>query len=178
MMGKFSSAAIMVSVVALAGCSGGDGTASANAVAPANASGAAPANGALALNQSGNQAATAGDISGARALLDRIYARFRPGTGPPSREPFTPELLAAIRRNSGMPDGGLDHDPFCGCQDFDATFSHRIESVTPTADGALARVAISNMGDSRVIVIRLVNRNGTWLVADVGEGEDSLSRTG
>lgn len=170
-MKRSTGVTIAAALVTAGGCSSESGKASANVTAPVNAT--APANVSMAMNQTGNATASApADVSGARALLERHYAQYRDGASI-SMPPYTPELVAAIRRTSGMEDGGLDHDPFCACQDFQ-NFTSRIESVEPTSDGARARVAINNMGDARTVVIRLVNRGGTWMIADVGEGEDSL----
>ncbi|MEA3016651.1 MAG: hypothetical protein QOI38_1373 [Sphingomonadales bacterium] len=118
-------------------------------------------------------AAPANDLAGARALIARIYSSYAGGGGPDLEGLFTPELRAAIARDSEMEDGGLSYDPFCQCQDFE-DFSHRIESVEPDGDGAVARVAMSNMGQARTLVIRLVRRGGSWLVADVHNGESGL----
>lgn len=172
MMLKISGVTLLA---ATASCSGQSGSA-ANTT---NASAAATTNAAPMQKQGGNVTApAAADEAGARAFLANIYARYAPdapepqGNRPPP-PPFTPELNEHIRRTSAMEDGGLDFDPFCQCQDYQ-NLTWRIETMTRTAEGFNARVAIVNMGDSRTIPIRLVHRGGAWLVADIGEGQDSL----
>jgi hypothetical protein len=116
--------------------------------------------------------APAVDLDGARERIDAIYAPYTRGATSHYFRHFTPELNAAIQGAGRM---GIDADPFCDCQVF-GRLTYRVDSLEPTADGAVARVAITNFGDSKTIVIRLVRREEAWLVADVGEGADSLAR--
>ncbi|HVQ10240.1 MAG TPA: hypothetical protein VMS43_17625 [Allosphingosinicella sp.] len=138
------------------------GESSANSVSGVNlttpASGAAPA--------------PATDLAGARQRIDAIYAPYTRGATSDYSRNFTPELNAAIDAADQV---GIDADPFCDCQDF-GRMTYRVDSLEPSADGAVARVAIANFGDRKTIVIRLVRRGEAWLVADVGEGADSLAR--
>lgn len=160
----------------LAACSGG-GSQAGNQAAPA-ANAAAPAANASAANVSANAAAPApgapADLAAARAALERIYAAYRTDTGPDLASLFTPELDAAIARDSEMEGGGLSYDPFCQCQDFE-NLTHRIESVEAEGDNAVvARVAVTNAGAQHRLAIRLARRGADWKVADVHNGERSL----
>lgn len=128
-----------------------------------------PAPGATPVNAA---PAPAADLAGARQRIDAIYAPYTRGATSLYVRHVTPELNAAIDGAGRM---GIDADPFCDCQDFDR-LTYRVDALEPSAEGAVARVAITNFGDSKTIVIRLVRRGEAWLVADVGEGADSLAR--
>lgn len=112
------------------------------------------------------------DLAGARRFVDAIYAPYVAGEPGSAADHFAPELAAALER-AGEP--GLEADPFCDCQDFQQ-FGYKVQSVEPSATGAVARVAISNMGAARTVVVHLVRSGGAWKVGDVGEGEASLLR--
>jgi hypothetical protein len=128
----------------------------ANSAAPAAASAPAPT----------------ADLAGARRRIDTIYAPYTRGETGDYFRSFTPELNAAIDRAG---EGAIEVDPFCDCQDFER-MTYRVDSLEPAAGGAVARVAITNFGNSKTIVIRLVRGGDAWLVADVGEGANSLTR--
>jgi hypothetical protein len=161
-------ASVSLSLVLLAAC----GAAPTNVAQNSAASGSAAAPAAAGNAAAPAAAATAG-LDGARRLIDEIYTPYTTGAMADPTDRFAPELAAAIQHAA---EGALEADPFCDCQDFDR-FTYRIESLEPNAGGAVARVAISNSGEAKTIAVRLVNRAGTWLVADVGEGENSLTRT-
>lgn len=138
--------------------------------------GESPANTVSATNQSApanaSAPAPAVDLAGARQRIDAIYAPYTRGATSDYFRNFTPELNAAI---DGAGEMGIEADPFCDCQDF-GRLTYRVDALEPAADGAVARVAITNFGDSKTIAIRLVRRGDAWLVADVGEGANSLAR--
>jgi hypothetical protein len=116
------------------------------------------------------------DLSGARALLDRLYRPYTRGESPALEDVYTGTLEASIARQSDDLTG-LGADPFCDCQDF-GNFRYTIRSLEPVEGGAVARVAIRNFGEAKVIVIRLERRGDAWNVADIGEGARSLLRGG
>jgi Protein of unknown function (DUF3828) len=112
------------------------------------------------------------DLEGARVLIGQLYMPYTRGEIPRTGNVYTPELRAAIARQSDD-ETGLGYDPFCQCQDF-GEFSYAIQSVEREEGGARARIGIDNFGEARVIALRLAYRNGAWLVADIGEGAESL----
>ena len=152
-----------------ASCSPAETEREGNAAPTANA--AVPA---AAANAASPARTAPDDLAGARALIERIYGAYQ-GDGPDVEAVMTPELRAAIARQSGTDGGGLGHDPFCACQDF-GNFTYSIQSLEPAEGGAVARVAISNFGEPGIVSLRLARRGSEWLVADVGEGEESLLR--
>jgi len=117
-------------------------------------------------------AAPDAELDGARQRIDAIYAPYTRGAASRYFRHFTPELRAAFDGAGAM---GIDADPFCDCHVF-GRLTYRVDSLEPAADGAVARVAITNSSDSKTILIRLARREDSWLVADVGEGADSLAR--
>jgi hypothetical protein len=161
---KFGTSCCLGLVLLAGACNWGDTAANTNAGANSVVSHAAPAN--------PSAPAPAADLAGARQRIDAIYAPYTRGATSDYFRNFTPELNAAI---DGADQVGIDADPFCECQDF-GRMIYRVDSLEPTAGGAVARVAITNFGDSKTIVIHLVRRGDAWLVADVGEGADSLAR--
>ena len=123
------------------------------------------------------RAHAAADLDGARDLLDATYRPYTRGEiSRAGGAPFTPELQAAIARQSD-PVAGFGADPLCDCQDF-GDFRYTIRSLEPVEGGALARVAINNFGEAKVITLRLARRGDAWQVADIGEGARSLLRGG
>ena len=164
-------AAVALLLGLAAACSGGEAEASGNEAAAlrrgGKLQGAAPAPG------PSNPSA---DLAGARALVDRIYSSYA-GSGPDTETaPLTPELRAAIDRQSD-PEGGLGYDIFCQCQDFGET-SFVIDSLVAEGGGAVARITFTNFGERRTITLHLARRDGAWLVADVHNGESSLLQGG
>lgn len=160
--------------LAAAACS--DGGAPANDQAAGSQTAAAPAN--VSANSAANVAAPvpggAADLAGARAAIERIYAAYRTDAGPDLEGLFTPELDAAIARDSEMEGGGLSYDPFCQCQDFE-NLTHRIEAVDAESENeVVARVSVTNAGAQHRLAIRLARRGAGWKVADVHNGERSL----
>lgn len=120
-----------------------------------------------------NSAAPAApDLAGARALVEQIYQPYTRGETPRTGNLYTSELAIAIARQSDT-DTGLGYDPFCRCQDFD-NFRYTIQSVEPRPDGATARIAFTNLGESHNVTLLLDHRVDRWLVADIQEGNDSL----
>ena len=119
-------------------------------------------------------APTPAGLDGARALIDRIYTPYTRGQLMDAGGIFTPEMEAAIQAASAE-EAGLGADPFCQCQDFE-NLTYSIAALEPAPDGAVARVAVRNLGESYVVPLGLVRRGEEWRVADVGEGEASLSR--
>ena len=112
------------------------------------------------------------DLEGARVLIGQLYMPYTRDEIPQVGNVYTPQLAAAIARQSDD-ETGLGYDPFCQCQDF-GEFSYTIHSVERVAGGARVRVGIDNFGEARVIALRLAFRDGAWLVADIGEGAESL----
>jgi hypothetical protein len=153
-------AAIAALLLASACNKGADGNASANAAAPVPvAVPAAPA------------AAPGPDLAGARRLIDTVYTPYTRDQTEDYFRYFTPELNAAIDRAG---EGAVEADPLCECQDM-TRFTYRVQSLEPETGGALARVAISNNGEPKTIILHLVQRGATWLIADVGEGATSFA---
>lgn len=118
------------------------------------------------------------DLSGARALIENIYSRYRDSTKVLD-VPFTPELEASIDKQSD--DGNLGYDMFCECQDpgDPGMLRHTIRSLEPTPDGAVARVSFVIGGPpSTALTIRLARRGTKWAVADVIGDDGSLLEKG
>ena len=164
---RYRGTAIVVVLGLVAACSGGEAEASGNNAIATQAGGkpaaAAPASGAPA------------DLAGARVLIDRIYSSYS-GNGPDTDGLFTSELETAIERQSD-PDGGLGYDVFCQCQDYGDT-SYVIDSLVAEPGGAVTQVTFTSFGEPVTVTLRLARRGGTWLVADVRNGESSLLEGG
>ena len=109
--------------------------------------------------------AASADREGARRIVDAIYRPYTRGETSRARPPFTPELQAAIARQSDDLTG-LGFDPFCQCQDFD-NFSYTIESVEPDEEGLQAQVEIRNFSEAATVTLVLRRRGATWLVHDI-----------
>jgi hypothetical protein len=118
-------------------------------------------------------------LAGARTFIDKIYSQYRDR----SKEvdiTFTPELNASIEKQSDDPTG-LGYDIFCQCQDpgDPGMLKHTIQSLEPTADGAIARVSIVIVEPpGQALTIRLARRGSKWMVADVINDGGSLLRKG
>ena len=166
---RFGGGAFVLVLGLVAACSGGEAEASGNE-ANAIQSGGKPE----AATPAPGPSIPSADLAGARALVDRIYSSYV-GSGPETETaPLTPELQAAIDRQS-EPEGGLGYDIFCQCQDFGET-SYVIDSLVAEGGGAVARITFTNFGERRTITLHLARSGGAWLVADVHNGESSLLR--
>lgn len=164
--------AICLGLTGLAACDmiGAEPNVAANATNAASAAPAQPAGAPPSL--SAPAPAPEPDLEGARVLIGQLYMPYTRGEIPRVGNVYTPQLAAAIARQSDD-ETGLGYDPFCQCQDF-GEFSYTIHSVERVEGGALARIGIDNFGEARVIALRLAYRDGAWLVADIGEGAESL----
>ncbi len=160
---KMNTTAAISALLLASACSrvGNANNASANAAAPAaaNVSAAAPA------------VATTADLAGARQMIDALYTPYTRDQTSDYFRYFTPELNAAIDRAG---EGAIEADPLCECQDM-THFTYRVQSLEPEADGAVARVAITNFGEAKTIILHLVRRGADWRIADVGEGANSFA---
>jgi hypothetical protein len=121
----------MAALLLAAGCGKGAGgnQAGANAAAPGPAS-----NGITIV---GPVTPRPPDLSGARSLIDAIYAPYTREQISDASRYYTPELNAAIDRAG---EGAIEADPLCECQDF-THFTYRVRSLAPVAGGAKAEVA-------------------------------------
>ena len=121
--------------------------------------------------------AEAASVEPPETFVKRVYARYR-STGPgvlisrPGGDAFyTTALLDAFARDragAGSDGVALDWDPICGCQDYDL----RLGTVTVTKRGdetADARVAFTNLGSRRSLVLTLSRTQAGWRIADVSD---------
>lgn len=121
-----------------------------------------------------SQPPQANGLSGARALIDRLYATYARDHTPEVDRIYTLELRRSIRRQSDG-DLGLGYDPLCNCQDT-GHFSYRIVSLVKRQGGATARVDFSNFGERHSVTLQLAYRGGRWLIGDIIEDGASLLR--
>ena len=158
-------------LASIAACSGGAGAADDNGTAARVQNVVAPPAGSPE-NANKSAAGAAPDRAAVQPLIDRIYGPYVRGEleGTPD-DVQTAGLTAAFARITEADE--LEADPYCECQDFEH-FSYRIASIEPSARGATVRVAISNFGEAKTIVLSLAQEGGQWRVADVGEGDQSV----
>ena len=151
----------MAALLLGAACTSGGG----NAGTAANAPAAAPAAN-VAAPVNAVAPASAPDLTGARALIDRVYTPYTRGEAPPMEDVYTEALERSVARQSD-PESGLGYDPFCQCQDFQ-NFRYTIQSLEPSQSGATARLAISNMTERYTLTLELRrNDRGWWQVQDI-----------
>ena len=155
-------AALLLACACNKGESGNNAAANATAPTASNAVAAAPAS---------SPAAPTVDLAGARRLVDTVYAPYVRDESSDFLRYFTPELNAAIDQAG---DGAFGADPLCDCQDMEH-FTYRVQSLEPETGGAVARVAITNMGEAKTITLHLVQRGADWRIADIGDGAGSFA---
>ena len=118
---------------------------------------------------------TKADQESVSAVIDTVYASYE-GRGVVSH-PLTPDFKGAWDRVAGTEDA-LDYDPYCACQDYDATsFTHSIGPIQVVGDRARVPVTIvqmSNARDTHLWYDMLRTPKG-WQIDDMaGEGGGSL----
>lgn len=121
---------------------------------------------------------TAADEAAIRAILDKLFAGYKRGVGGFENPPaFSPALSAAWNKI-----GEMDGDPYCGCQDWDASvFRYRIKSVTIEGDKArgvveILRIYKDDMEEGDKTGGRwfdFIRSPKGWLLDDMGFGNTS-----
>lgn len=102
------------------------------------------------------------DKAAITAQIDRVVASYRKDK--PLDFTLSPEFERAWNRAVGK--GGLDYDPICNCQDYDAAqFRHRMKSLEVTDDSAVAKLDIdAGFGDWSLLKLTFVRESGKWLL--------------
>jgi len=128
--------------------------------------------------------AWAGDSDPVASFLQHLYAPYTEGaapnpTGAMAPSIFTPALLALIRKDQRLAQGEagvLDHDPICGCQDYDALRSLSI-SVPPHGDDRASGIVSFNNGSQQVTIkFQMIQIGGQWRIDDITEDKTSSLR--
>jgi hypothetical protein len=109
----------------------------------------------------------------AALAVEAHYAAYRlkPGEAAPEGARLAMgALLDAALRQASPPDGTLDHDPFCACQDYDET-SFRVEIVQtiPVGTAVSVRVKVTPVPGTEPIPLNLLLQQvqGSWHVLDI-----------
>lgn len=113
------------------------------------------------------------------AFLRNVYRGYETGeaaslTGSFGASIFTPELFGLIRRDHELAHGelgALNHDPICGCQDYDALTDVEIAVSPVVGDAAHASVSFRNAFHAGTVGFELVRVDRQWRIADVEEPE-------
>lgn len=120
-------------------------------------------------------ASLAADKAAITAQIDRVVASYR------KDKPIDFTLSPAFERawNRAVGKGGLDYDPICNCQDYDAAkFRHRMKSLEVTGDSAVVQLDIdAGFDDWSPLKLTFVREGGKWLLDDIGSKDQaSLKR--
>lgn len=119
------------------------------------------------------------DQDAVRALIDGLYSSYSTASGPGAGAPVSPDFKAALAQAERQASEGLGYDPWCDCQDFDATkFRYEVRSIQFAPDGDHARATMAiNLGfdDTALSRVRkwldLVRTPKGWLVDDMSNNE-------
>ncbi len=118
------------------------------------------------------------------AFLRNVYRAYETGeapspTGPFGASIFTPELFGLIRRDHELAHGelgALNHDPICGCQDYDALTDVEIVVAPVVGNATHAAVSFRNGSHAGTVGFELVRVDRQWRIADVEEPDMSSLR--
>lgn len=114
---------------------------------------------------------TEADKTAITGQIDRVIASYR------KDQPLDFALSPAFERawNRAVGKGGLDYDPICNCQDYDAAkFRHRMKSLEVSGDSAVARLEIdAGFGEWSALKLSFVRAGGQWLLDDIGSKDQA-----
>ena len=110
-------------------------------------------------------------------FLRNLYAPYAAGNapspiGPAAASLFDPGLLVLIQRDQQLANGEvgiLDHDPICGCQDYDPLTMIAVSVEPPTGDRVVASVSFMNGTEPVMVGFQLVTVQGQWRIYDIEE---------
>ena len=160
---------LLIPAIVLGGCSkpsAPDANASASEAASASAEPIASASAADTV---------AADKAAITAEIDRVIASYRKDK--PSDFVLSSDFDRTWSRALGK--GGLDFDPLCNCQDYDAAkFRHRMKSIELAGNTATAKFDLdAGWGDWSPMRLTFVRERGDWLLDDIGSKDmPSLKR--
>jgi len=165
-------AVALLAATALTACTRNESSTASTATASTTAT-AAPA-AATPTSAAAADTARADDAAGAEAFVRGVYAAYSDapgGTGPDHAvTTYSAELnrlIAAGGPTGEPPNLGLDADPICDCQDWQALTLTQV-AVTPRGAGrAEARVSFTNMASPTTQTLLLVRDPAGWRVDDV-----------